>query len=144
VGWGRGRSLLPFLGSASCCASSNALNIQTGDAVLAVDIGGTNIRAGVVQLNLKKSNTLAKAVSRSLHRRVARANISRLSRTGHCSAGLDVKRPDRRGQSKKHLKLAPFVGIGLVKSHSCRTSHDGVFLTIGTGLGNGRFTNRKD
>jgi hypothetical protein len=88
------------------------LNIQTGDAVLAVDIGGTNIRAGVVQLNLKKSNTLAKAVSRSLHRRVARANISRLSRTGHCSAGLDVKRPDRRGQSKKHLKLAPFVGIG--------------------------------
>jgi hypothetical protein len=176
VGWGRGRSLLPFLGSASCCASSNALNIQTGDAVLAVDIGGTNIRAGVVQLNLKKSNTLAKAVSRSLHRRVARANISRLSRTGHCSAGLDVKRPDRRGQSKKHLKLAPFVGIGcpgvieedgsidrgaqnlpgnwesskfnlplalyemiptigehetsvggLVKSHSCRTSHDGVF-----------------
>ena len=31
------------------------------DAVLAVDIGGTNIRAGVVQLNLKKSNTLAKA-----------------------------------------------------------------------------------
>jgi hexokinase len=37
------------------------LNIQTGDAVLAVDIGGTNIRAGVVQLNLKKSNTLAKA-----------------------------------------------------------------------------------
>ena len=31
------------------------------DAVLAVDIGGTNIRAGVVQLNLKKSSTLAKA-----------------------------------------------------------------------------------
>ena len=31
------------------------------DAVLAVDIGGTNIRAGVVQLNLKKLNTLAKA-----------------------------------------------------------------------------------
>jgi hypothetical protein len=31
------------------------------DAVLAVDIGGTNIRAGVVQLNLKKSNTLSKA-----------------------------------------------------------------------------------
>jgi hypothetical protein len=31
------------------------------DAVLAVDIGGTNIRAGVVQLNLKKSKTLAKA-----------------------------------------------------------------------------------
>ena len=35
--------------------------IQAFDAVPAVDIGGTNIRAGVVQLNLKKSNTLAKA-----------------------------------------------------------------------------------
>ena len=31
------------------------------DAVLAVDVGGTNIRAGVVQLNLKKSKTLSKA-----------------------------------------------------------------------------------
>src|SRR5262245_40111801 len=31
------------------------------DAILAVDIGGTNIRAGVVALNLKKSAELAKA-----------------------------------------------------------------------------------
>src|SRR5262249_49785034 len=31
------------------------------DAILAVDIGGTNIRAGVVHLNLKKSPDLAKA-----------------------------------------------------------------------------------
>ena len=31
------------------------------DALLAVDIGETNMRAGVVQLNLKRSNTLAKA-----------------------------------------------------------------------------------
>jgi hypothetical protein len=31
------------------------------DALLAVDIGGTNIRAGVVQLNLKKSRDLSKA-----------------------------------------------------------------------------------
>src|SRR5436190_15763507 len=31
------------------------------DAILAVDIGGTNIRAGVVELNLKKAADLAKA-----------------------------------------------------------------------------------
>ncbi len=31
------------------------------DAVLGVDIGGTNIRAGIVQLNLKKSKKLTKA-----------------------------------------------------------------------------------
>ena len=31
------------------------------DAILAVDIGGTNIRAGVVELNLKKAADLSKA-----------------------------------------------------------------------------------
>src|SRR5215471_4549428 len=31
------------------------------DGILAVDVGGTNIRAGVVELNLKKSTQLAKA-----------------------------------------------------------------------------------
>src|SRR3954467_7821937 len=31
------------------------------DAILAVDIGGTNIRAGVIEINLKKSMELAKA-----------------------------------------------------------------------------------
>src|SRR5581483_3046911 len=31
------------------------------DAILAVDIGGTNIRAGVVELNLKKAPDLSKA-----------------------------------------------------------------------------------
>jgi len=31
------------------------------DAIIAVDIGGTNIRAGVVELNLKKESDLSKA-----------------------------------------------------------------------------------
>ena len=34
---------------------------QAHDAILAVDIGGTNIRAGVVQLNLDKEPDLSKA-----------------------------------------------------------------------------------
>ena len=34
---------------------------EAHDAILAVDIGGTNIRAGVVALNLKKASDLAKA-----------------------------------------------------------------------------------
>src|SRR4029453_16027784 len=34
---------------------------EAHDAILAVDIGGTNIRAGVVALNLKKARDLAKA-----------------------------------------------------------------------------------
>src|SRR5947208_276569 len=34
---------------------------EAHDAILAVDIGGTNIRAGVVALNLKKASDLSKA-----------------------------------------------------------------------------------
>ena len=34
---------------------------QAHDGILAVDIGGTNIRAGVVELNLKKAADLSKA-----------------------------------------------------------------------------------
>jgi hexokinase len=34
---------------------------EAHDAILAVDIGGTNIRAGVVALNLKKAPDLSKA-----------------------------------------------------------------------------------
>ena len=36
------------------------------DGILAVDVGGTNIRAGVVELNLGKSSDLGKAEWRSL------------------------------------------------------------------------------
>ena len=31
------------------------------DSILAVDVGGTNIRVGIVEFNLKKSNDLSKA-----------------------------------------------------------------------------------
>src|SRR5262245_65009287 len=45
------------------------------DAILAVDVGGTNIRAGVVELNLGKSSELGKA-------RVARSTLWRHSGEG--------------------------------------------------------------
>jgi hypothetical protein len=35
--------------------------VKGHDAMLAIDVGGTNIRAGVVQLNLKKQSDLSKA-----------------------------------------------------------------------------------
>jgi predicted NBD/HSP70 family sugar kinase len=81
------------------------------DAVLAVDIGGTNIRAGVVQLNLKKSNTLAKAKvwKYSLWRHGDEDNVKRehaIDQLGSMLKGLIGS------ASKKHLKLAPFIGIG--------------------------------
>ena len=81
------------------------------DAVLAVDIGGTNIRAGVVQLNLKKSKTLAKAKvwKYSLWRHGDEDNVKReyaVNQLGSMIKGLIG------AAYKKRLKLAPFIGIG--------------------------------
>ena len=170
------------------------------DAILAVDIGGTNIRAGVVELNLKKAADLSKA------------GVWKFELWRHG----DEKKIDREGAIKKlvgmledlidkakkeGLTLAPFIGIGCPgiitkdgaidrgaqnlpgnwessKFHLPGAIHEAIpkigddetaivmhndavvqglseapfmkdverwgVLTIGTGLGNARFTNRKD
>ena len=170
------------------------------DAILAVDIGGTNIRAGVVELNLKKAPDLSKA------------GVWKFELWRHG----DEKKVDREDAIKKlvgmlenlidkakkeGLKLAPFIGIGCPgiitkdgaidrgaqnlpgnwessKFHLPSAIHKAIpkigddetaiimhndavvqglseapfmkdvkrwgVLTIGTGLGNARFTNRKD
>jgi predicted NBD/HSP70 family sugar kinase len=170
------------------------------DAILAVDIGGTNIRAGVVELNLKKAPDLSKA------------SVWKFELWRHG----DEKKVDREDAIKKlvgmietvidkakkeGMKLAPFIGIGCPgiitkdgaidrgaqnlpgnwessKFHLPSAIHKAIgkigddetaiimhndavvqglseapfmkdvkrwgVLTIGTGLGNARFTNRKD
>jgi hypothetical protein len=81
------------------------------DAILAVDIGGTNMRAGVIDLNLKKAPDLSKA------------NVWKFELWRHA----DEKKVDREGAvdglvtmlkdlielaEKEKFKLAPFIGIG--------------------------------
>jgi predicted NBD/HSP70 family sugar kinase len=81
------------------------------DAILALDIGGTNMRAGVIDLNLKKESDLSKA------------NVWKLELWRHA----DEKKVDREGAvdslvkmlkelialaEKEKFKLAPFIGIG--------------------------------
>ena len=167
------------------------------DAILAVDIGGTNIRAGVVKLNLKKKHELDKSeVWKSSIWRHANDQPMReeaLSRLGDMLVELAGK------AQKEGLKLAPFLGVGCpgaidaqgtiakggqnlpgnwegdqfnlpsrlqallppIEEHEIAVvmhndavvqglsevpqmrdvTHWGV-LTIGTGLGNARFTNR--
>ena len=169
------------------------------DAILAVDVGGTNIRAGVVDLHLGKSTDLGKA-------EVARSSMWRHSEE-------DIKRDDAVAEligmlqdlidwsRKNKYALAPLIGIGCpglihedgsiargaqnlpgnwessrfnlpaslregipkIDEHETVAvmhndavvqglselpnvkdrTHWGV-LTIGTGLGNARFTNRHD
>jgi hypothetical protein len=170
------------------------------DAILAVDIGGTNIRAGVVELNVKKATDLSKASvwKFDLWRHGDEKKIDREGAVKKLVGMLD----DLIDKAKKEgLTLAPFIGIGCPgiitkdgaidrgaqnlpgnwessKFHLPSAIHAAIpkigddetaivmhndavvqglseapfmtdverwgVLTIGTGLGNARFTNRKD
>jgi hypothetical protein len=81
------------------------------DAILGVDIGGTNIRAGVVTLNLKKDPSLAKAKvwKFSLWRHGDEEGVKRehaLETLSKMLNGLIA------AAGKKDMRLAPFIGIG--------------------------------
>jgi hypothetical protein len=81
------------------------------DAILGVDIGGTNIRAGVINLNLKKDPTLAKAKvwKFSLWRHGDEEGVKREHALDTLTGMLDGLISAAR---KKGMKLAPFIGIG--------------------------------
>ena len=170
------------------------------DAILAVDIGGTNIRAGVVELNLKKAQDLSKASvwKFELWRHGDEKKVDREDAIKKLVGMLDTLIDKAK---KEGLRLAPFIGIGCPgiitkdgaidrgaqnlpgnwessKFHLPSAIHKAVpkigddetaiimhndavvqglseapfmkyvkrwgVLTIGTGLGNARFTNRKD
>jgi hypothetical protein len=170
------------------------------DAILAVDIGGTNIRAGVVDLNLKRAKDLSKACvwKFDLWRHADEDDVTREQAIERLAGMLDrlIARATKEG-----IKLVPFIGIGCpgiidedgsiergaqnlpgnweskkfnlparlreaipkIDGHDTtvlmhndavvqglsevpfmsEAKHWGV-LTIGTGLGNARFTNRAD
>jgi predicted NBD/HSP70 family sugar kinase len=167
------------------------------DGILGVDIGGTNIRAGVVQLNAKKAADLSKAeVWKS---ELWRHGDEKVTRDEAVERLVEMLRSLVRRAEREGLSLAPFIGIGCpgrieedgaiergsqnlpgnwessrFRLPQCLTEaidsigeHDTVVvmhndavvqglsevpfmqdvarwavLTIGTGLGNARFTNR--
>src|SRR5215510_9320445 len=81
------------------------------DAILAVDIGGTNIRAGVVHLNLKKAPDLSKAAVGKLElwRHADEEKVTREEAVERLCKMLRklIARAERDG-----VELAPFIGIG--------------------------------
>ncbi len=171
--------------------------LEAHDAILAIDIGGSNIRCGVVEMRQKKASDLSKAcVWKSDLWRHAGQETSREATVKRLLTML--KELVDKAESEK-LKLAPFIGIacpGIINSDGTiekgaqnlpgnwESSHfnlaqavaeaipkiigndtsvlmhnDAVvqglsevpfmkdcrhwgILTIGTGLGNARFTNR--
>jgi predicted NBD/HSP70 family sugar kinase len=84
---------------------------EAHDAILAVDIGGTNIRAGVVALNLKKAPDLSKAAvwKFELWRHGDEKKLKREDAVEELVGMLEglIVRAGKEG-----LRLAPFIGIG--------------------------------
>ena len=84
---------------------------EAHDAILAVDIGGTNLRAGVVALNLKKAPDLSKAFvwKFELWRHGDEKKLKREDAVEELIAMLNglITRAGKEG-----LRLAPFIGIG--------------------------------
>jgi len=81
------------------------------EAILGVDIGGTNIRAGVIDLNLKKKSDLSKASVQSyeLWRHAEDDGVTREEAVENL-AGM-LKRLIAKAK-KEDVRLAPFIGIG--------------------------------
>jgi len=81
------------------------------DAVLGVDIGGTNIRAGIVKLNLKKASDLSKAEigKFELWRHGDEENLKRDDAVEGLAEMLEKL---IKNAKKENLRLAPFIGIG--------------------------------
>ena len=84
---------------------------EAHDAIIGVDIGGTNIRVGIVALNLKKANDLSKASvwKSELWRHADEKNVTREEAVEGLIDMLSrlIARAD-----KEDRRLAPFIGIG--------------------------------
>ena len=80
------------------------------DAILAVDVGGTNIRAGIVELRLGKAKDLSAArIAESHLWRHADEKVSRTETIEHLAELLQSL---IKSAKKEKLSLAPVVGIG--------------------------------
>jgi hypothetical protein len=170
------------------------------DSILAVDIGGTNIRAGVVLPNVAKASDLTKA-SVWKSEKWRHADEEKLNREQAVEELIGMLKDLSKRAKKEGYKLAPFIGIAcpgkieedgaiakgaqnlpgnwessrfnlparLAEAFPTIGDHESVILmhndavvqglseipymqdvkrwsalTIGTGLGNARYTNRKD
>ena len=84
---------------------------EAHDAIIGVDIGGTNVRAGIVELNLKKASDLSKALvwKFELWRHADEKSVTREETVEELIDMLSrlIARAD-----KEDLRLAPFIGIG--------------------------------
>jgi hypothetical protein len=80
------------------------------DAILAVDIGGTNIRAGIVCLNLDDAEDLSKAEIGQFE--LWRHGDEKASRQEAIDGLIGMLKRLNKAAKQDKLGLAPFIGIG--------------------------------
>ncbi|MBV8800619.1 MAG: ROK family protein [Alphaproteobacteria bacterium] len=80
------------------------------DSILAADIGGTNLRAGIVELRRKKKEDLSEASVTRLE--CWRHADDKPSRSAAVERLVEILRDLIRRAEKGGLQLAPFVGVG--------------------------------
>ena len=83
---------------------------QAHDAILGVDIGGTNIRAGVVALNLKKASDLSKSAVWKFD--LWRHGDEEIKREDAVEGLIEMLETLIKSARKEGLRLAPFIGLG--------------------------------
>ncbi len=81
------------------------------EAILGVDIGGTNIRAGIVDLNMSKAPDLSKASVRTFEL-WRHADEEKVKREDAVDGLVKMLKGLIAEAGKAKLKLAPFIGIG--------------------------------
>lgn len=96
-------------GLIGCAHLAPSWMFEAYDSILAVDIGGTNIRAGVVKLNQKEASDLSEAKVWKYelwkHAEDDPVRDQAIDRLGDMLNDLI-------GAAKKKRKLAPFIGVG--------------------------------
>lgn len=80
------------------------------DAIVAVDIGGTNIRAGIVELNVKRAADLSKAKVWKFE--LWRHGDEKLNRDAAVEGLIEMLERLIKRADKEEMHLAPFIGIG--------------------------------
>jgi predicted NBD/HSP70 family sugar kinase len=80
------------------------------DAILALDIGGTNVRCGIVKMRRKRAKDLSKA--KVLRREKWRHADDDPARKVLVERLVDMLHAQIRYAAKKGIRLAPFIGIG--------------------------------
>lgn len=84
--------------------------LKRRDAILALDIGGTNVRCGIVKTRIRRSPDLSHA--KVIHREKWRHADDGPSRKALVDRLAKMLEKQIRHCKKKGIRLAPFVGIG--------------------------------